>query len=448
MHSLRTGAAAAAAVLAVLGAPALARGDAVTDWNIQATTTILAPPAPTSHYSALPFAMVHGAMYDAVNAIDKSRRPYLHFESNATRFDSQDAAAATAAFKVLWELYPTQRTALEARYATSLADVLDGPAAKAGGIAAGAAAAAAMLKDRENDGRNPTTAFPFVFGTTAGVWRLGPQILPPFTVPGQPIDGTPWVGNVRPFLVSEVAMLRTKGPNALTSRKYAKEFNEVKAVGSLTAPLTVRSADQTTAAIFWQSAPIALYSGAMRSLSASMSEADKALLFARVGLAVADGAIGCWNDKYYWNWWRPIDAIRQGNNDGNPGTAGDPNWLPLFDPSIVTTPRLTSPGFPDHPSGHSCLTSAAFNTMRDFFHKDKVAFDIKSSRFAEPRHFDSFSQALQEVIDARVWGGIHFRTADEQGATLGKKVAKFERSHFFQRVGDDDDEEDDDEDDD
>ena len=152
-------------------------------------------------------------------------------------------------------------------------------------------------------------------------------------------------------------------------------------------------------------------------------------------LAAADGAIGCWNDKYYWNFWRPIDAIHEAGSDGNRWTRPDPDWKALFDPATATVPALTTPGFPDHPSGHSCVSSATLHAMGQFFGTDKIGFDVVSSRFPnQPRHFYRFSDALQEVIDARVWGGIHFRTADTQGATLGKKVADWERKHFFQHV--------------
>jgi hypothetical protein len=294
-----------------------------------------------------------------------------------------------------------------------------------------------MLTARAHDGRNPTTPFPFVFGTTPGVWRVSS----PLTAP----EPTPWVGNVTPFLVPSAEMLRTKGPNALTSKAYARDLNEVKSLGSFSS--TTRTADETNAAIFWQSQPLGLYGGVMRSLSArfGLTTAQNARLFAEVSLAGADGAIGCWNDKYYWNFWRPIDAIRQAANDGNPATEGDPTWRPLFDPATPTTPPLATPNFPDHPSGHSCVSSAILNTMRRFFGTDDIGFDIVSTRFpGAPRHFDSFSSALDEVINARVWGGIHFRTADEQGAKLGRTVANWEHAHYFKSLyGDDSDQGDD-----
>jgi hypothetical protein len=237
---------------------------------------------------------------------------------------------------------------------------------------------------------------------------------------------------VRPFLIPSAEKLRSKGPNALTSKAYAKDVNEVKAVGSLMS--TKRTADQTMAAIFWQAQPGALYGGVMRSLSEryGLSTAENARLHAMVALAAADGAIACWNDKYYWNFWRPIDAIHEAASDGNPATVADPDWKPLFDPATPTAPPLSTPPFPDHPSGHSCVSSATLHVMQEFFGTDKIPFDIVSPRFpGQPRHFERFSHALKEVIDARVWGGIHFRTADDLGAVIGKKIAHWERKHFF-----------------
>jgi hypothetical protein len=369
--------------------------------------------------------MVQGAVYDAVNAIDGGYQPYL-VRPQANPWDSEDAAVATAAYRVLVVVVPASQTValanLATQYAAALGAIPAGPA-KDGGIAAGEAAAAAMLAARTNDGRNPTTPFPFVFGNTPGVWRVSP----PLTAP----EPTPWVGNVKPFLVPNAEMLRTKGPNALTSKAYARDFNEVKSLGSFSS--TTRTADETSAAIFWQSNPMGLYDGVMRSLSArfSLTTAQNARLFAEVSLAGADGAIGCWNDKYYWNFWRPIDAIRLAATDGSPATEADTGWRPLFDPATVTTPALATPNFPDHPSGHSCVSSAILNTMRGFFGTDKIGFDIVSSRFpgtpAQTRHFDSFSAALDEVIDARVWGGIHFRFACAAAARTGAAVADYVR---------------------
>ena len=394
----------------------------MTDWNGYANAAIFSTGAP-AHSAALSTAMVQGAVYDAVNAIDGGYRPYLPTPKADPTY-SQDAAAATAAFRVVLALVPAQTTTLHMRYMESMAAIPDGPA-KTGGIAVGEAAAAAMLKAREGDGRGGP--FTFVFGTEPGEWRLSPPLFLR--------DPAPWVGNVRPFLVPNAEMLRTRGPLRLTSRAYARDYNEVKSLGSLTS--TTRTADQTMAAIFWQAQPGALYGGVMRSLSArfGLSTAENARLYAMTSLASADGAIGCWNDKYHWNFWRPIDAIHDGDADGNPRTAGDPTWKALFDPATATVPAITTPAFPDHPSGHTCTTAATMNAMQAFFGTDRMAFDIVSSRFpTQPRHFERFSDVLREVIEARVWGGIHFRTADTQGAKLGMKVALWERKYFFRPV--------------
>ena len=424
MHATRRCAVILAAAAAVTFAvPGTARGDAVTQWNIYTNASIFAT-TPASHLAQIKTAIVQAAVYDAVNAIAGGYRPYLATTPAADPMFSQDAAAATAAFRVASALTPSWLATLQGQYDAYLTTIAPG-AAKDGGIAVGKAAADAILAARANDGRGGP--FTFTLGTTPGVWRPSPPFFS--------LDPAPWVGNVTPFMLRSGSQLRSEGPNKLTSEEYAKDFNEVKSIGSLTS--TTRTPDQTMAAIFWQSPPGGLYAQVMRAISAQrgLSTADNARLFAKVSLAAADGSISCWNDKYYWNFWRPIDAIRQAASDGNPATVADGNWLPLFDPSTATTPVLSTPAFPDHPSGHTCVSGAAFGVMKDFFHTNNIAFDITSTRFpAQPRHFTSFSQALKEVIDARVWGGIHFRTADVQGAKIGKQVAQWERKHFFQPV--------------
>ncbi len=434
MKRMRFWLAAIAAVVA-LAAPAVARADAVTDWNAIATTAIVATGGQSPQAATSSFAMVQGAVYDAVNAIDQHHRPYL-IQPAANPWDSEAAAAATAAYKVLFGLFPTQQATIKTVYDAYVAALPDEPAgSKAGGVAAGEAAAAAMLNARQNAGRNPPGPFPFVFGSDPGQWRLAPAqggIVA--------IDPAPWVGGVRPFIVPDVEMLRTDPPNAVTSGAYAEDYNEVKSLGSLTS--TTRTADEKQAAIFWQDHGPAIWNRVMRSLATrpGSEAADNARLFATANLAAADASIGCWNNKYYWNFWRPITAIREGDNDGNPATEGDPNWTPLFDPSVaVSGAKLVTPGFPDHPAGHGCVSGAFVYTLQDFYGTDKVSFTATSNKCSPApcpaRSFDRFSDALKEIIDARVWGGIHFRTADVQGAVLGKKVAHWLEKHYFQPLG-------------
>jgi hypothetical protein len=421
MRLTRFSFAATAAVFA-LASPALARADAVTDWNAIASTAIVTNAGQPPAVSALSFAIVQAAVYDAVNAIDGGHRPYLSRPA-ANPWDSKDAAAATAAFKVLAWLFPGQ--SLQQTYDTYIADLPDQPSgSRAAGVAAGEAAAAVIIDARTNDGRGggPGT----LVGTTPGVWRP--------TIPFFAQDPAPWVGEVRPFLLPSAEMVRSDGPNALSSSAYAEDFNEVKRLGSIGS--TERTPDETEAAIWWQGNG-AFWNGVTRSISADrgLDIVQNARLFAMEDLAAADGFIGCYKDKYYWKFWRPVTAIREGDNDGNPATEGDPSWTPLFDPATPQFgPPLSTPPFPDHPSAHGCGSSAIVHSMQDFFGTDKVAFSAFSPRTRTTRSFDRLSDALKEVIDARVWGGIHFRTADVQGAVLGKKVAHWERKHYFQPV--------------
>ena len=396
-------------------------------WNVIAQNQTI-PLRPTAHGTTRGIAMVQGAVYDAVNAIDRGHEPYL-LDVDALDIDpsaSYAAAIATAAHHVLVAIVPPGQVAgLDAAYAATLADVPDGPS-EAAGVSAGEAAAAAMLADRTGDGFLAPFDFTTVIGPGAGVWR---------PVTPTALDPDPWVGNLRPFAIESPSQFRSEGPNSLTSAAYTQDFNEVKELGSLTS--TTRTADQTYAAIFWQTSPIGLWNTLSRDLSAArgLGAVDEARLLAMVNFATADGAIACWNDKYHWKFWRPMAAIQEADTDGNPDTLADPTWKPLFDPSTPTSPALVNPPFPDHPSGHGCISSSALNTVQDFFGTDKISFDVFSSRFpGQARHFDRLSAALKEIIDARVWGGIHFRTADVQGTVIGKKVAHWIRMHHFATV--------------
>jgi hypothetical protein len=419
-----------AAAVATLVAPAVADADVIGDWNVLAQNEAILI-RPTAHGQTRGMAMVQGAVYDAVNAITRKHEPYLlDVEAvGAQPFASQDAAVATAAHHVLVAIVaPARVPAIDTAYAATLAAIPDGESEDAG-VAAGEAAAEAMLDARAGDGY--MAAFPPTIGPDAGDWR--PLGWPATTG----LDPDPWVGNLKPFVIQSPSQFRSKGPNALTSAAYTKDFNEVKSLGA--ANSTTRTADQTTAAIFWQFAPAPLWNRLARDLAApgrfNLDTDKQARLYAMVNLAAADAAISCWNDKYHWAFWRPRAAIREADGDGNPATIADPNWESLFNPATQTTPPLATPPFPDHPSGHGCLSGAVLRTFREFLGRDKVPFDVYSGRFPnQPRHFERFSLALKEIVGARIWGGIHFRTADVQGATMGKKVGFWLQKHYFQPV--------------
>ncbi len=418
--------------LVALASPPVARADAVTDWNAIASTAIVTNAGQPPHPSLLSFAMVQGAVYDAVNAIDRGHQPYL-VQPDANQTDSMEAAASTAAFRVLVGfddlpgLFPAQLPTWRPVYDAYIANLPDDPpGSRAAGVAIGETTARAMLEARLNDGRFGPP--PDLYPPAPGIWRRTP--------PNFGLDPAAWVGNVLPFIVPSAEMLRTDGPNPLTSAAYTEDFNEVKEVGALYS--TTRTPDQTEAAIFWQDHGSAVWNRVFRTLAASqnLDIVENARLFAMENLAAADATIGCWNDKYYWQFWRPITAIREADTDGNPDTQADPTWLPLFDPAtpVCNPPLLVTPPFPDHPAGHTSGSGAIVHTLQNFFGTDRVGFSAFSNKSCTTRSFDRFSDALKEIIDARVWGGIHFRTADMQGAVLGKKVAHYLEKHYFQPV--------------
>jgi hypothetical protein len=366
--------------------------------------------------------MVHAAMYDAVNAIDHRCEPYL-VEPPAQQWYSQDAAAATAAYRVLVDT--TQPPVVQSMHqadllasAKSLYDaslgVIPPGAAKDGGIATGNAAAEAMIAARLNDGR--FGPFRFSVGTLPGQWR---PVLPLFVN-----DPFAWVKDVKPFLIDSSSQFGGPPPYPLTSRRYAKEFNEVKSLGAINS--TTRTPDETNAGRFWGATnAVATWSSLYRDIAQryGRSLADNARLFAMLYLAGADAAITVWADKAKYSFWRPITAIREADTDGNPRTIADPTWLPL-----VNTPPYT-----EMPSGLSSLSAASARTLQDFFGTDHLAFGTTNA-LGITRTYASPSQAEQEVINARVWSGIHFRHADEQGAAVGERVARWQQERFLQPV--------------
>ena len=407
------GTAVLAVVAALLATAAPAGANTVTDWNVHATNALITTAGQGPTVSTIHLAMVHGAVFDAVNAIDRRYEPYLS-RPRARRWYSKDAAAATAAYRVLLSIVPTQQPTLDAHYATSLAAIPDGRR-KSGGIATGEIAAATMIGVRTGDGR--FGPYRFDVGTEPGQWR---PVLPAF---GN--DPNAWVAQVKPFLLESGSQFRTDGPHALDSRRYAREFQEVKEIGSLTS--ATRSADQTDAALFWSEGP-AIWTRVARDLTDryGLGIADTSRLFAMQYLTGADSLIATWDDKARWLFWRPITAIREAEHDGNAATEADAGWLPL----------INNPPYPDQPSGLSAVSSAMAETLADFFGTDRVRFSALGVNSKTTRSFKRFSQAVQEVVDARVWSGIHFRLADEDGARIGRRVARYRNRHYFEEAND------------
>jgi hypothetical protein len=401
----------------------------VLDWNRHAAEALIngataavpgAGQSPT--VSILHMAMVQGAVYDAVNMIDRGYEPYLDDLPRAPRSASKPAAVATAAHHVLVGLgiapVPPLPAGVIARldtlYVETLALIPDGPD-KTAGIDAGAAAAAAMLAARTGDGRY--VPFSFTVGDEIGEWVPTSGVNDPFA----------WVAKVEPFLMRDQSQFRTKGPLDLDSRRYAREYQEVQDYGGngTTTP-TLRTPEQTALAQFFTVHPIELYNRAFRTIAQDqgLSLVDQARLFASLNLAGADAVIGCWDDKAFWSFWRPITAIQQGEFDGNRRTVGDPTWTSL----------VPAPPYPDHPSGYNCNTAAFMHTAKDFFGKDRMDFDLV--RLGTPeviRSYTRFTDVIDDTIEARMLLGIHFRTPNVQGARLGENVADWLDKHFLER---------------
>jgi len=410
----------------------------VSHWNEVAATILVAFPGPNGGAPPafqINMGMVQGAVYDAVNAIGpKQHRSYL-LKKRAGAKASIDAAVATAAYDVLLELVSTAPervpfpgragllSTLSSEYAASL-DAIDDNAFKRQGIAVGHAAAKAMLDARVGDGRfGPSQWEP---DSSVGHWQ------PLLNAMGQPIlDPTPWAGGVKPFLIQSSSQFRSVPPPALDSAQWAAEFNEVKSLGRATGSTRNDVTDaQTYKAKWWQSAPVLSWNEVARQLIArnDLNAADSARLLALQNLSAADAAINCWNDKYHFDFWRPWNAITTTLDDGNADTVTDPTWT-----ALITAP------YPEWVSGHNCLDAAHVTVLRLFFGDAPGSFQITSS-FVNPggpavRSFDTFSQPLAELIEARIWAGLHYRSGDVEGQVLGRNVANYGIEHYFQPVG-------------
>jgi len=424
---------AALAAAIALAAPAAAQANEVTHWNRIAMSTLVAFPGPAGGAPPalqINMAMTQGAVYDAVNAIGRREyEPYLLRQRFPQR-TSREAAAATAAYLVLSRIvsgvpgtitFPNEgalQAALDVQYRASLAAIRPS-LFKWLGIAAGHLAADAMLNARNEDGR---------FGASQWVPSFEPGHWQPLRDANGALilDPTPWVGGVKPFVLQSSSQFRTAGPLMLSSAQWAAEYNEVRVIGS--AGSALRSSTQTHNALFWQSngGPALLWNDVASDLveASPIDIEDSARLLGMLNLAGADAAINCWNDKYHFDFWRPWNAIPHGDTDGNAATVADPGWTAL----------LTAP-YPEHPSGHLCLDSVQLRVLTTFFGTDNVHFGVTSSRFGgETRFFDHFSEPLAEITEARIWAGLHYRTADVQAKGLGENVARYAAEHALRPV--------------
>ena len=406
----------------ISASPAVA--DEVTSWN-EITMTAIGANGQNNIVSTRTLAMVQAAVHDALNAIDRRYDAY-YFEGPADPAASPDAAVAAAAHTVLVGVVSSYGTAaqkgaalalVDQAYATSLARVTDA-AARNKGVAVGRAAGAAIVTLRKDDGA--TRDAPYTPGVGPGKWRPHPNPVPanppianPDLARGYAPSAVPNWGNVTPFTLLSAAQYWLPGPPALTSSTYARDYDEVKNVGGKVS--TARTPEQTEIARFWFEGP-----GLWNSIARSVADArkldarDSARLLALMNLAMADAYIAGFKIRYVYDLWRPVTAIREGDNDGNDATVGDPTW-----DSHQNTPAVS-----DYPSTQSTFSAAAAVVLAKLLGTDQQSFTITSGKPFEGirRSFTSFSQAARESADSRIYAGIHFRSACEDGLALGQKV--------------------------
>lgn len=397
------------------------RADAVTDWNeITVAAVTAGRPGPIGMVDV---ALVQVAVHDAVQAIERRFEPY-HAEIEASKGERtqsrRSAAVAAAAHDVLLALYPAQAATLDATYFSYLADKgLNGDR----GIAIGQKVAVRIVPLRRAN-PNPLPV-PFIGGNGAGEWRPTNSLLgnPPTPAPFSPMAAH-WMADFDPFTLTSPTRFRAEPPPALTSARYARDYNEVRELGSLTS--TQRTAEQTDLAYFYSDNIPAQWNRALRAIANRQlrSTGETARLLALANLAAADALITCWDSKRFYSYWRPVTAIQEGEYDGNPATAGDPAWQSL----------INNPNYPDYTSGANSLTGAMTRTLELFFGTDKVAFEVTSLApqvVRKSRSYARFSDAAQDVVDARVYLGIHFRFADLAARTQGRRVADWTFNHFL-----------------
>jgi membrane-associated phospholipid phosphatase len=404
--------------LAVLGAAAILAGGAgarakqpdsgrpVVDWNQVLLTIVNTPGAqPATVHPTRSFAILHAAIYDAVNSIDRTHEPYL-VSVRAPRGASETAAADAAARAVLVALYPAEQSTIDADYAAELAQVADGPA-RDKGVNVGVRVAADTLAVRADDGSNATPP-PFVAGAAPGDYRPTPPNL------AAPVF-TGWA-RVTPFVLEDGSQFRPAPPPALTSDAYAAALAEVRSLGSATS--STRTAEQTQIGTFW-SPPIQNFWNQIADTVALTKHSDlprTARLFAALDLSLADSTIAFYDAKYTYRLWRPVTAIREADADGNPNTVGDPAWLPLA--------GNTAPD-PSYPGAHSALSAAAATVLASVY-GDAQSFAVSSPALAGvTRSFTSFSGAAQEAGLSRIYAGQHTRLDHVAGVALGQDVARF-----------------------
>jgi len=417
MKSILLAATAVAVLIAANPAPAMADAtkpvSQVVQWNRTLLGIVRTQGAqPATVHPTRSFAIMHAAIYDAVNAIDGTHKPYL-VRLSASHFASQEAAAAAAAHEVLVKLYPNFQATLDDQLQRALAQLAN--AGRADGSQIGNTVADRILALRANDGSN-APPIPYVFGTAPGDYQSTPP-----NFPKQP-QFTHW-SRVTPFALGSANQFRPGGPPKLTSDRYADAFDQVKSLGI--ANSTTATADEALTGRFWNGAIQNYWNEIAQtaSLAHNLTTAENARLFALLNLSFADSVIAFYDAKYTYNFWRPVTAIRAAATDGNPETEDDLNWLPEV---TNTTPD------PSYPGAHAVISAAGSEVLTSFFRKRHFAFDVTSEVLpGVTRSFTSFPAAAEEATLSRIFAGVHFVFDLTTGQRLGDDVADFVVDNFL-----------------
>ena len=387
----------------------------VVQWNRNLLVIVRTPGVqPATVHPTRSFAIMHAAIYDAVNSIDRTHRPFLVHLSDAPRDASQEAAAAAAAHRVLVALYPTLKSGLDSELQQSLAQIPDGER-KTQGVIVGETVADRILALRGHDGSD-AQPIPYVFGNAPGDYQSTPPNFPP-----QP-QFTHW-SRVTPFAIERADQFRPGSPPALTSDEYSDAFNQIKSLGI--ANSTTATADEALTGRFWNGAIQNYWNEISQTASVAhgLTTAANARLFALLNLSFADGVIAFYDAKYTYNFWRPVTAIRAADTDNNPKTVADVNWLPQA--------GKTAPD-PSYPGAHAVISAAGAEVLISFFGRDHFKFSVTSEVLpGVERSFTNFSAAAEEATLSRVFAGQHFSFDLTSGQRLGREVAEFVFHNFL-----------------
>ena len=386
-----------------------AAASVISDWNAIAVTTIVTNAGKPPAVATIDLVYVNVAMYDAVNAIDGRYSVFAVSPNTPVAGASKEAAAVAAAYGVLKTFYPNQAAFLDGQYAASLTSIADGDA-KSRGLQIGREVATLYLAQRSNDGRNANITY--APGTGPGAW----QPTPPAFASAQ----GPWIAQMTPFAIKSSSQFRADPPPALGSTTWTSDYDETRSLGDINS--VTRTPEQTEIGLFYSEHTGKQYNRILREFATAQnfSLADEARFMAFMHVSIGDALISVWESKFHYARWRPVTVIR---------LTDDPHWTPL----------AVTPNHPEYPAAHGAFTAALAEGLRQFFGTKDVTITLSSTVTGTTRTFYNTDDLLKEIVVARIYGGMHFRTSVEDGIVQGSKAGKWVANRCFLPAGKDDD---------